>query len=130
MRSASRYWHPTEKEEPEETLVLFQGFDFLEFSYSDAERDGPSKRKWKEQWKSEKIKLKGSPLVYPQNLPFPYVIRVQITKGDRRQVFHFPISSSYLKAWNPHDKFYPGFPQWTPPKKDKKKNSKGSTRSN
>jgi len=129
IRSVSRYWHPDDREEPDETLVLFRGFDSLDFSYSDAERDGPSKRKWKNEWESEKIKLKSSPLIYPSHLPFPYLIRIRMTKGDHSQAFYFPISSSYLKVWNPHDKFFPGFPHWNPPKKNEKKKSKGSGRS-
>ncbi len=129
MREAKRYWRPGEREKPEETLVLLRGIDSLEFSYSDAERDGPFRRKWKKEWKVKSAAPAGSSAPYPQALPFPYLIRAKITTGDRAQVFHFPISSAYVKSWNPYDKAYPGFPKWIPPQEKKPARPGDSARS-
>ena len=116
LRGSNRYWNPREKTEPEETLVLLRGFDSFGFSYSGTEDF--LEQTWRDQWKVENVmKLENSPLDYPLEKPFPTVVKMEIKKGKRSQVFYFPVSSSYLKAWNPYDKAYSGFPQWTAPKK-------------
>ena len=118
IRSANKYWELEEKEEPEETLILLRGLSSLEFSYSGTEDF--LARVWKEEWKWEySLFSQNVDLEKLQTLPFPAVVKMEMEKEERKQIFFFPVSHSYLRSWNPYDKTYPGFPRWLPPKKNR-----------
>lgn len=115
VRSVNQFWDPRKNEEPEETFILLRDLQSLKFFYSNTE--GFLDDNWKERWKLENsLSLQNSSLDYPQKNPFPSVIKMEVEKEDFEQIFFFPVSSSYLKTWNPYDKAYPGFPKWKPPK--------------
>ena len=121
IRSVSRYWNPREEEE-EETLVLLRGLNSLDFSYSN--KEDLLDHKWEKEWKlKNSSSRRNSSLDQIQQLPFPSIVKMEMEKGDRKHIFFFPISSSYLKDWNPQDKDYPGFPKWSDPKKNTGKKS-------
>ncbi len=125
IRSASRYWElENEDEGPEETLILLRNLEGLRFSY--ANREDLMNDKWREKWRLEGgLSLENSPVTYSQKIPFPSMIKIEMKKGNSTQVFLFPVSSSYLKTWNPYDKNYPGFSKWEPPKDKSKDKPKG-----
>ena len=115
----NRFWEHEKDEKPEETHILLRGFQSLKFFYSDTE--GFLENNWEDQWQQEgSLSFQGSSLQYPTKLPFPSVVKMEMETKKSEQVFYFPVSSSYLKTWNPYDKAYSGFPKWGPSEKEGK----------
>lgn len=116
LRTVSRFWENEKDDNPKETHVLLRGFQSLKFFYSNTEDF--LEDDWKDQWKlRDSLSFPGSSLNYPNTMPFPSVVKMEMETEKSKQVFFFPVSSSYLKTWNPYDKSYSDFPKWKPPKK-------------
>ena len=123
IRSISRYWNLIEDKGPEETSVLLRNFKSLKFFYSSTEDFLDNK--WLEKWKLDNsLPIQVFSTAYPRKAPFPSVIKMELEQKDFEQTFFFPVSSFYLKSWNPYNKAYSGFPKWNPPPKKKKNQSK------
>ena len=122
-RSVNRYWNLIEDKEPEETFVLLRDFKSLKFFYSSTEEF--LDEKWLEKWKLENsLPIQVFSTAYPRKAPFPSFIKMEMEQEGFEQSFLFPVSSSYLRSWNPYNKAYSGFPKWNPPKKkDKQANN-------
>lgn len=125
FRSVKKFWNNEVKEdEEEEKLILLRGFQSLSFFY--ASSVDFLEGEWKKEWEPEKISDRGGS--YSNQIvqvPFPSVVKIEWEKENRRQSVFFPISSFHLKAWNPIEKDFPGFPKWESPKKTGKTSPAG-----
>ena len=117
IRSASRYWGSQDPVEGKR-FVLLREFQSLRFFYADGE--ALSEGDWQNEWELEKVSDdRGAFTDQVLELPFPSAVQIEGEKGKQKESFFFPIASSYLRAWNPMTKAFPGFPEWKPPKKEK-----------
>ena len=116
----TRYWS-FENQSEKESLVLLKGFQSLKFFYASAEDllEEDWQNEWVGEWLSGKApELGATPIDQLLELPFPSAVKIEGEKENKKQSFFFPISTSYLKSWNPRAKDFPGFPEWKSPKKE------------
>ena len=126
IRSSKRYWDMEGEREEEETLTLLRDFKSLKFSYLDGGE--LFNQKWQDQWKVEKtVSFSENSVELPQELPFPFRVKIEMEKQDREYVWNFNVANFYLVSWNPFSKEFFEFPKWTPAKKESKAKSEERT---
>ncbi|MCZ0932040.1 MAG: type II secretion system protein [Oligoflexia bacterium] len=116
LRSSKRYWNLEREREEAETLVLLRDFKSLRLSYL----NGASflDQEWRDSWKLERsLSLPESSVEFPQELPLPFRVKLEVETQGRKHVWSFNVANFYLRSWNPFSKDFFNFPKWKPPKK-------------
>ena len=116
MRSSKRSWSLGEDRPAEEILVLFRDFKSLRFSYLTGKN--LLGQEWEDSWELEKsLSFSGSSVRFPQELTFPFRVKLEITAQEKKFVWDFNVANSYLNSWNPFSKEFFNFTKWEQPKK-------------
>ena len=124
MRAVKKYWGFTEERPVEETLVLFRGFKSLKFSY--LKGSGSFNQDWEDRWELERaVVFPETSLEFPQELPFPFRVRLEMETQKEEFVWSFNVADSLLNSWNPFSKEFFNFTKWEPAKKPKLRNRIG-----
>ncbi|MCY4321253.1 MAG: hypothetical protein OXC37_02455 [Bdellovibrionaceae bacterium] len=127
MRASKKYWNLEEEPQEEEKLVLFRDFNSLKFSYLSGLNLGDSE--WEDSWKVERrLSFFESSVAYPQELPFPFRVKLEIETNKINQTEIFNVSNPYLRSWNPFSKEFFNFSKWKPPKKKPKTKKRSQTK--
>lgn len=121
FRLVHQYWENKKEDVPEETMILLRNIKTLKFFYTDAE--GFLENTWDEEWIPDFEPEFKEVSVYPQKIPFPYAIKMEVEKegSSAGQIMIFFVSSPYLTTWNPYNKGFSGFLKWNPPTKPNQK---------
>ena len=126
LRSSKRYWNLERERGEGEALVLFRGFKSLKFSYLIS--SNVLNQEWRDSWKLERsLSFPGSSIGFPQELPFPFRVKLEVETQDTKQTWSFNVAGFYLRYWNPFNKEFFTFPKWKPPKKTEKPKPQASS---
>ena len=119
MRSSNKYWSLEEERSAEELLVLFRGFQSLSFSY--LTENNFTDQNWKDSWELERALLfPDFSFKFPQELPFPFRVRLEMETQKTKFVWLFNVSNTLLNSGNPFSKEFFNFSKWEQPKQPKK----------
>ena len=125
MRSSKRHWSLNSEREEPELLVLLRAVQSLKFSY--LSHINPLTPEWRDSWRLEKsLSFPNSSIQFPQEVPFPFRLKLEVSAQGTRQTWSFNISNFYLNYWNPFNKGFLAFPKWKPPKKKTDPSAKGA----
>ena len=127
MRYETELW--SDKKESQETelfLVVSEGLETIQFSYSD--NYSLIEPEWKDKWEPAIKKTTSTDNQLTSNdssagdygLPLPARVQI-IFQGETSQSFTFPVSKIRLKEWSSQFKGFSSFKKWEPKKEQKSK---------